>query len=40
MDIDCKYIKKHTERIYPKELVLISDKKAKPKSKCAKMFDW
>ena len=31
-----KTVKKHTECTYPKKLVLISDKKAKAKSKCAK----
>ena len=35
MEIYCKNCKKHTECTYPKKLVLISDKKAKAKSKCA-----
>ena len=35
MDIYCKNCKKHTEWTHPKKLVLISDKKAKAKSKCA-----
>ena len=36
MNIYCKNCKKHTERTHPKKLVLISDKKAKAKSKCDK----
>ena len=36
MDIYYKNFKKHTECTHPKKLVLISDKKAKAKSKCAK----
>ena len=36
MHIYCKNYKKHTECTHPKKLVLISDKKAKAKSKCAK----
>ena len=36
MDTYCKNCKTHTECTYPKKLVLISDKKAKAKSKCAK----
>ena len=36
MDIYYKNFKKHTEYTHPKKLVLISDKKAKAKSKCAK----
>ena len=35
MDIYCKNCKKHTECTHPKMLVLISNKKAKVKSKCA-----
>ena len=35
MEIYYKNCKKHTECTYPKKLVLISDKKAKAKSKCA-----
>ena len=35
MDIYCKNCKKHTECTNPKKLVLISDKKAKTKAKCA-----
>ena len=37
MDIYCKNCKKHTGCTHPKKkLVLISDKKAKVKSKCTK----
>ena len=36
MHIYCKNCKKHTQCTHPKKLVLISDKKAKAKSKCAK----
>ena len=35
MDIYCKNCKKHTECTNLKKLVLISDKKAKAKAKCA-----
>ena len=35
MDIYCKNCRKHTECTNPKILVLISNKKAKVKSKCA-----
>ena len=35
MDIHCKNCKKYTECTYPKQFVLISNKKAKAKSKCA-----
>ena len=35
MDIYCKNCKKYTECTHPKMLVLISNKKAKVKSKCA-----
>ena len=38
MNIYCKNCKKHTDRTHPKKLVLISDKKAKAKSKCAKFL--
>ena len=38
MHIYCKKWKKHTECRHPKKLILISDKKAKAKSKCAKCF--
>ena len=38
MDIYCKNCRKHTECKHPKKLVLISDKKAKAKSKCAECF--
>ena len=34
MDIYCKNWKKCTDCKYPKKLILISDKKAKTKSKC------
>ena len=36
MDIYCKKCKKHTKCTHPKKMVLISDKKAKAKSNCAK----
>ena len=36
MDIYWKNCKKHTECTHPKTLVLLSDKKAQTKSKCAK----
>ena len=36
MHIYCKNFKKHTECKHPKKLLLISDKKAKATSKCAK----
>ena len=36
MHIYCKNCKKHIQCTHPKKLVLISDKKAKAKSKCAK----
>ena len=36
MDIYYKNFKKHTEYTHPKKLVLISNKKAKAKLKCAK----
>ena len=35
MQISCENCKKHTECTHPKKFVLISDKKAKVKSKCA-----
>ena len=35
MNIYCKNCKKHTECMHPKKLVLISDKNAKVKAKCA-----
>ena len=35
MQICCENYKKHTECTHPKILVLISNKKAKVKSKCA-----
>ena len=35
MEIYCENCKKHTESTHPKILVLISNKKAKLKSKCA-----
>ena len=38
MHIYCKKCKKHTECRHPKKLILISDKKAKAKSKCTKCF--
>ena len=38
MDIYCKNCKKHTECTNPKKLVLISDKKAKTKAKCAEFL--
>ena len=34
MDIYCKNCKKHAECTHPKIIVLISNKKAKAKSKC------
>ena len=36
MQIYCENCQKHTESTHPKILVLISNKKAKVKSKCAK----
>ena len=35
MDIYCKNCRKYTECTHPKIIVLISNKKAKVKSKCA-----
>ena len=39
MDIYCKNSKKDTECTHPKILVLISNKKAKPKSKCVECLN-
>ena len=38
MQIYCENCKNHTEFSHPKILVLISNKKAKVKSKCAECF--
>ena len=38
MDIYCKNCKKHTEFTHSKKIMLISDKKAKAKSKYAECF--
>ena len=38
MDIYCTNCKKHTECTHPKNLVSISDKKAKGQSKCVEVW--